>query len=289
MKDQERYENEIRELYSHVCNSCGRMCKKNQVKNIKRSTLKDKGYKERFIKKLFSVENSQSEEFCKTCVTYIQKGKIPKLCLHNGLHFPVIDEEIAKLNRVEERLLAPRHVFQTLWTVNGAAGQYKTKGGIVNVPVDMDTTVSYIPRAVEDTNMIHVRLARRMQYVSNYMVGNVRPKLLYDAAKKFVQKPLPIEEGIELSTEWVYSDNDPELNNFDDELYTTNAIFETLLTSDNVDFMGTSNSGIRIAPAENYTPTSILFDENCEFLAFPKIFGGYKMEAEYDNKKKFVC
>ncbi|KAK3913957.1 polyprotein [Frankliniella fusca] len=40
-----------------------------------------------------------------------------------------------------------------------------------------------------------------------------------------------------------------------------------------------------MAPAEDYTPTSILFEEKCEFIAFPKVFGGHKMEPEYNNKR----
>ncbi|KAK3917150.1 Transmembrane cell adhesion receptor mua-3, partial [Frankliniella fusca] len=152
----------------------------------------------------------------------------------------------------------------------------------------MDTTVNHIPRSSNDSHMIHVKLARRMQYVNNYMSGNVRPKLLYDAAKKFVLKPLAIEEAIELSTNWCFNNNvendQYEFNN-DTEFYTHNAIYETLLTSDDINFMGSSENGIRFAPAENYTPTSILFDNNCEFLAFPKVFGGYKLNPEYNNTK----
>ncbi|KAK3925914.1 Natural killer cells antigen CD94 [Frankliniella fusca] len=126
--------------------------------------------------------------------------------------------------------------------------------------------------SLSDSNIIHVKLARRMQYVSNYMVGNVRPKLLYEAARNFVKKPLPMEERIELSTDWNFTSSDDDLNNFEDEFCTSNAISElTLLTTDNLDFMSASNFGIRMAPAEDYTPTSILFDENCEFLAFPKV------------------
>lgn len=284
-KCKEIYEEEIRQLYSHICNSCGKLCKKNQIRSLKLSTLKDKGYNQRFLNKIFFIKKSDCEEFCKTCISYIQKGNVPKMCLYNGLELPKVHDKISQLNRIEERLLAPRHVFQTLWTMNGGSGQYRTKGGIVNVPVDMDTTVSCIPRALSDSNMIHVKLARRMQYISNYMVGNVRPKLLYDAAQKFVQMPLPLEEGIELSENWNFPDCGDNFNDFDDEFYTNNAIFETLLSSDNIDFMGASNVGIRMAPAENYTPSSILFDENCEFLAFPTVFGGHKMEPEYNNKK----
>ncbi|KAK3917149.1 tRNA dimethylallyltransferase [Frankliniella fusca] len=106
-KAKETYENEIRELYCHICNACGKMCKKNQVQQIKKSTLKEKGFSSHFIKKIFCIENYECEEFCRTCVTYIKKGNVPKLCLQNGLHFPPIDDEISQLNRIEERLLAP--------------------------------------------------------------------------------------------------------------------------------------------------------------------------------------
>ncbi|KAK3926017.1 Peptide chain release factor RF2 [Frankliniella fusca] len=244
---------------------------KKSNQDFKQNVLTEKGYSKTFINKIFHIKTSNAEEFCQTCTSYINRKQVSKLCLCNGLEFPVVDCEIAILNRIEERLLAPRHIFQTIWTVNGGSGQFKTKGGIVNVPVDIDTTVTQIPRSLSDSNMIHVRLAKEMEYVNNYVPRIVRPRLLYDAIKKFVLKPLPKEEGIILSHDWTIPENSfTESESLEDNIQ--GSIFETLLTNDNVNFTGMSEYGIRMVPAEGFKPTSVLFDECCEFLAFPTIF-----------------
>ena len=59
----------------------------------------------------------------------------------------------------------------------------------------------------------------------------------------------------------------------DEEFDNNNAIYKTLLW----------DSGLRLAPAEGYSPTSILFDKNSEYLAFPKIYGGYKLNPRHDG------
>ena len=95
-----------------------------------------------------------------------------------------------------------------------------------------------------------------MEYVQDYMSGVVRPKLLYDVAKKFVTKPLLVEEGIQRSSHWHFH----KANKFDkykfcpadEEFDTNNAIYETLHCG----------KGIRMAPAEGHKPTSILFNPN---------------------------
>lgn len=285
-KSVEIYENEIREHFSHVCNSCGRLCRQSQLKRLQKTCLKQKGYCNEFLHQVFWLEDKEESKFCKTCSSYINRGFVPKMALANGLVFPHVDKLIAKLNRIEERLLAPRHVFQTLWTVKGKDGQYRSKGGIVNVPVDVDTTVNLLPRSLNDSHMIHVRLARKMEYIGNYMSGIVRPKLLYDAAKKFVSKPLLVEEGVVLSEDWCLDNSDTNEPDLNDEFYCRNGIHETLLTGDGINpaFNGLTENGLRIAPAEGYNPTSVLFDPNCEYLAFPTVFGGYKMDPTYNGK-----
>ncbi|KAK3908303.1 Phosphoserine aminotransferase [Frankliniella fusca] len=281
------YEQAIREYHSHVCNCCGRLFRLSQLHLQTKSNLREKGFSDEFIKSVFWVRNREESKFCSTCIKDIRRNTVPKLCLSNGLEFPIVHEKILKLNRLEERLLAARHVFQTLWTVKGKTGQYKTKGGIVNVPVEIDNTVSAIPRPLSDSNMIHVRLARKMEYLKDYMAGIVRPKLLYDAAKQFTKMPLAIEQNITLSIDWDKNNN--HLNyeyetDFENDFYTSSAIHETMLTAQDACFTGLLNDGVRMAPAEGFRPTSILFDDNCEYLAFPTIFGGYKMFPKWNNK-----
>ena len=284
-KCEKQFESEIRQYYSHVCNCCGKLMRESQLRLHEKSALKAKT---EILEKVFWISKTNINKFCKNYCMYIEKSKIPPLALCNGLDFPKIDEKIAKLNRVEERLFAPRHVFQTLWTVQDPNGQYKAQGGIVNVPVDVDTSVKSLPRNVNDSHLIHVRIARKMEYVRDYMSGIVRPKLLYDAAKRFIQKPLPREEGIELNLNWrMENECDEDIFLSDDEQFVRNAVYETMLTNDNQHFAfnGLLDEGLRIAPAQEYIPRSILFDDNCEFLAFPKVYGGYKMEPEHDGKK----
>lgn len=167
----EAFEVGIRESCSYRCNCCGRLGYKKNLKNLKRWKLEEKGSSSSFLDHVFAIEKPGLQKFCKTCHTDITKNKIPKLCLSNGLDFPVVEPCILELNRVEERLVAPCHVFQTIWSVMGPLGQLRGKGGIVNVPVDLDTTVSSLPRLSTNSNIYHVRLARRKEYQSNYMSG----------------------------------------------------------------------------------------------------------------------
>jgi len=94
----------------------------------------------------FFISKSNSAKFCRTCASYIEKSKIPRVALSYGLDFPLVKPEISKLNRIEGRLLAPRYVFQSVWTFQGPNGQFKAKGGIVNVPVEIDTNDKALPR-----------------------------------------------------------------------------------------------------------------------------------------------
>jgi len=284
LKYQKQYEYQIRQYYSHVCNCCGRLMRESRLKLLDRKQIIGSKI---FLDSVFWIQKTNISKFCRNCSSYIEKIKVPPLASSNGLDFPKVHEKISKLNRVEERLLAPRHVFQTIWTVQGPNGQYKTKGGIVNVPIDMDTSVKSLPRNVDDSHMIHVRIARKMEYVRDYMSGIVRPKLLYDAAKAFVSKPLLREEQIQLNENWMFqNDCNDDMFPSDDEQFVRNAIYETMLTTDNLAsaFNGLLDDGLRIAPAQDYVPKSILFDDNCEYLAFPTVFGGYKMNPQHEGK-----
>lgn len=101
------------------------------------------------------------------------------------------------------RLVSPRHVIQSIWTVAGSTGQYRTKGGVVNVPVSVDNTVSQLPRAATDSNVIHLQLARRLIYQRNYAYGNIRPALVWEAARYLQSQPLFQGHGITLSDGWL--------------------------------------------------------------------------------------
>jgi hypothetical protein len=45
-----------------------------------------------------------------------------------------------------------------------------------------------------------------------------------------------------------------------------------------------AEEGKRLAPAKRYCPISILLEEDAEYLAFPKIFGGRKLKPVAGNR-----
>lgn len=274
----ENFETNVRLRCSHVCNCCGRLWYKRSIRRIDRRSLEEKGGTEAFLNYVFTMRKHGLQEFCRSCAKHLQNLQIPQLCLNNGLHFPEIDPAIKCLNRIEERLVSPSHVFQSIWSVMGPHGQLKAKGGIVNVPVNLDTTVSSLPRPVNDSHMIHVRLARSLKYTSNYLSGIATIVKIYDAARILVHKPLFAKLGITLSDNWTLEEDEQLDSDEDDEMDLLNSdleIQETLLAPE---------EGIRLAPAEGYRPNSILLNPDSEFLAFPKIFGGYGLNPYFNGK-----
>ncbi|OBZ80924.1 hypothetical protein A0J61_11027, partial [Choanephora cucurbitarum] len=169
----QKYQNEIRKGPTVVCVCCGGLWFSDQTKSVTKESLLSRNASQEFIDNVFIFSQQQeSDVFCFNCSLDVKKLRTPRLCASNGFEFPEIPEALSCLNRVEERLVLARHVFQSICTVLGLRGQYKSKGGIVNVPVSVDKTMSCVPRSLTDSNAIEVRLTRGLAQSNNYMAGN---------------------------------------------------------------------------------------------------------------------
>ena len=93
---------------------------------------------------------------------------------HQNLHF-------FYLNELECRLLAPRPAFQKLMQAP-RGGQLKINGNIVNVPADVNTTISMLPRLPNENGTININLKRRLQHKGSALSLNVRPHKVFQAA-----------------------------------------------------------------------------------------------------------
>ena len=102
--------------------------------------------------------------------------------------------------------MSARHVFQSIYTVLGLRGQYKSEGGIVNVPVSVDKTISCVPRSLTDTNTFDVRLTRRLAQSNYYMAGNVRLEKIWAAAHFFGQSAAYMKHNV------IIRDSEEEFN-----------------------------------------------------------------------------
>ena len=80
----------------------------------------------------------------------------------------------------------------------GAGKQFGIYGNTVNVPMDPTDVVSILPRRFEHTATIHLLFKRKLQYKSSVLHETVRPKVIYDLAKHFIDcSPLYKEEGVQ--------------------------------------------------------------------------------------------
>lgn len=61
--------------------------------------------------------------------------------------------------------------------------QLKIHGNIVNVPADVKSTISVLPRLPHESRTISVNLKRRLQYKGSVLSLNVRPHNVLQAAR----------------------------------------------------------------------------------------------------------
>ncbi|CAF3666138.1 unnamed protein product [Rotaria sp. Silwood1] len=237
-------------------------------------------------------------------------GKIPNLCLSNGLAFYEVPDCLKILTELEERLISPRIPFMVIRTLDFCK-QFGLKGNLVNVHMNVDTNVSILLRSFSDTHTIQLKLMRQMKNKNAFMYETIRPKVVHTAIKYLVEQELYKDEGIVISNNWLneYSngrenfvvndedkkfvenentgkgfDDDDNWNECDDKPINQEAT-ETLL-NDEIDDQ--NDIGIKFAPGENNKPISILMDLKVDELTFPKIYCGKQRKIKPNVKLTYA-
>lgn len=126
-----------------------------------------------------SVE--QLEWVCRTCITDIRKGQVPRISVANKVSFPN-KPDVLNLYDLEERLLSPRIPFMQIRELP-TGGQFSIKGSVVNVPVDVMPTVTALPRQLTSMHTIPVKLKKRLAFSSSVYTENIRPAAVIQALK----------------------------------------------------------------------------------------------------------
>ena len=125
------------------------------------------------------------------------------------MKFPPIPECIQRLLQLELRFVAPRIPFMIILCLGnmGVAsqklGQFGLKGNVVNVPVSVDKMISILPRQMNETQTIQIKLMRMMKFKTPYLYENVRPRLIYEAIMFLKETDLYKKHNIEISENWL--------------------------------------------------------------------------------------
>ena len=163
-----------------VCSCCHQKLFENQVHVLSDELRKiidegNPGIREELIDEEILVEIGR-EKFaylCKSCIGYLKKGKIPKLCVKNGLHVDKIDNNL-RLTELENNLIARNIVFQKIHKMPKSRWS-GTHDRLVNVPVnpeDVLNTVENLPRTPAEAGLIPiipVNLKRKLEYKTTHL------------------------------------------------------------------------------------------------------------------------
>ncbi|KAK3928235.1 Methane monooxygenase component A gamma chain [Frankliniella fusca] len=98
----------------------------------------------------------------------------------NGLLFEPLPQELTDLTTLEERLVSARIPFMQIREL-GYQRQLGLKGNCVNVPIDINKTVTSLPRMDSEDDTLLVQLMRRMSDKTPYAFENVRPEKVFNA------------------------------------------------------------------------------------------------------------
>ena len=103
----------------------------------------------------------------------LRDGKVPKLSIANGMKWSNRPPEL-DLPQLEERLTSLRIPFMQIREFP-RGGQYLLKGNVINVPVDIQPTVSCLPRSMDENFTIDVQLKKKLSDKKVDFKENVRP------------------------------------------------------------------------------------------------------------------
>ena len=231
------------------------------------------------------------EYICFQCKSAIMKGKIPKLSIRNKCGFPYLPEQLILFN-LEERCLSPVMLYMTIRQLP-IGGQFSLKGGVCHVPIEVSEIVDKLPRTLDESQTVYVKIKRRMVYKHTVISENIRPMKIL-AALDYLTKNSELFKNLNITIDntWIerlqrtnsvqrvfldhtYTERNTEIENLqdceneendteDDEIPPCN----TLLDSRYVDPTNT----IIFSPGEGKKP--IFADAETEYLCFPTIFAG---------------
>lgn len=227
----------------------------------------------------------------------LRHDKIPRLSLANRMGFPEKPKEL-DLYPLEERLISLRIPFMQIRQLP-RGGQFSIKGNVVNVPVDVQPTIDALPRTLDQSGTISVKLKKKLTYKSCDFRENIRPSAVICALHYLMNKnELYKSSGVQIDENWLQeinhllaecsntlseqeNNNEEEESDNDEIADTFNEIKDTDLHAENMDTLLDEiedegnpkyDTEYVFAPGEGHRPLALYRDPDAEYLSFPTIF-----------------
>ena len=123
---------------------------------------------------------------CNTCHSYLTKGKMPPQAKANNLQTEKTPNELHDMNSLEQQLIAQTIPFSKIVALP-KGGQKGIKGGVVCVPSSVQETTKALPRPMKESELIAVKLKRKLQYkghVQYKKIDTAKLQIALDYLKK---------------------------------------------------------------------------------------------------------
>ena len=196
-----------------VCSCCNRLMYRNNV------VLCNKAKNIPTVKIVYSIcspyiSNVGNKYICKTCNHALKRNTMPIQSVGDGLKLDEVSPELNKLNELEVRLISLCIPFMKLVSLP-VGKQCGIDGPAVNVPTNIDTVCTALPRLPSESEIIPLKLKRKLCYKSYYMYDYVHPHNIIDALA-FVKNRNPLYKDVSINNDWVmaaFQDNNKFFSN----------------------------------------------------------------------------
>ncbi len=272
----------------YICTCCDQLWYKSSVTQCNASLYKSCS-KEMLTLCLTGLKTIDNTEWiCSTCHSNLKAGKLPPCAKANKMTFPEKPNVLKDLTPLEERLMSPRIPFMQVRELS-RGGQLSIHGNVVNVPADVNSTVSVLPRPIKESQTIPIKLKRRLGYKHHYQFQNVRPSKVLEAAQYLVRtSELFKNEGIQVMDSYIpnqVDNNEDEWSEFISRKSPGNLpINLNAQSQEEVEPTNASNDS-NDNDTEGNRPLGIFMDKDSEFLSFPTIYCG---KRQHDNSERLV-
>ena len=268
----EKYYHEkfIANEFGHVCNVCDRLWFMKDLRRVSEGMVN-------MLAIEFPGENVKNFMVCTNCYRVCRSNKIPPLSKSNGYAYPPKPANLPKLDPLTERLVSPRIPYMQIRRLR-SWGMYGILGQIINVPVNVDTMVGCLPRALTDDHAFNVNLKKNIIHKSSYISGCVKKRDVRVWLKYLTEQPLYKHYGI--TVDWTVfnesvMDTDGAVEEGIEELNVETASGAEMFAARQQTMLWNEDYCLDIAPGQNRIPESLLFDQYAEGLSFPAIYYGH--------------
>ena len=215
--------NKIRFGPDYVCTVCHRMMYYHGVYQFRKDKYSkaDPEMLHRVLSVMYVCKDG-SQWVCHTCDRALKGGRIPVMAKINGFMLPEIPHELKNLNDIEIRLISLRIPFMKMVSLP-AGKQTSIHGPTVNVPCNVNNICDVLPRLPSQSEIIALKLKRKLCYKGHYMHGYVRPDVVLNALS-WLKVHNPLYKDIEINQNWVA-----------DAAVDDNIIFSSLLQEPSID------------------------------------------------------